>query len=123
MAEVEKPTKMDKETVKKLEEVAALDGTVEEMCYYANISRQTYYNWIKSFPAMELEFDRLRQKPFLKARQTIVKNLDNPVHAFEYMKRKKKAEFSERLEQTGADGKDIIIKFSNGNNNPVATTD
>lgn len=91
-------TKLNPDTVKKLEEVAALDGSVEEMCFYADISRQTYYNWMKANPNMQERFDNLRQRPFLKARQTIVKNLDNPQHAFEYMRRKKKAEFSDRSE-------------------------
>jgi predicted DNA-binding protein YlxM (UPF0122 family) len=53
MAEVENPTKMTDEVVKKLEEVFALDGSVDEACYYANISRQCYYNWIKSFSKMQ----------------------------------------------------------------------
>ena len=107
-------TKLTPETVNKLEEIFALDGTIEEACLFADISRQTYYNWIKDNPDMEERFDILRQTPFLKARRTIEKSLDNPQYAFEYMKRKKKNEFSERLEQTGADGKDLptpIIKL------------
>ena len=107
-------TKLTPETVNKLEEVFALDGTIEEACLFADISRQTYYNWIKDNKEMEERFDILRQTPFLKARRTIEKSLDNPQYAFEYMKRKKKNEFSERLEQTGADGKDLptpIIKL------------
>jgi hypothetical protein len=35
------------------------------------------------------------------ARQTIIKSLDQPEYAFEYMKRKKKDEFSERSEILG----------------------
>lgn len=116
-----KYTKLTPETVNKLEEVFALDGTIEEACLFADISRQTYYNWIKDNKDMEERFDILRQTPFLKARRTIEKSLDNPQYAFEYMKRKKKNEFSERLENTGADGKDLVLKeinyiYPNGNN-------
>ena len=100
MAEVEKPIKMTESVVKKLEEVFALDGSVEEACYYANISRQSYYNWIKSFPDMLERFDSLRQRPFLKARQTVVKSLDNPDMALKYLERKKKDEFSTRQDIT-----------------------
>jgi hypothetical protein len=100
MAEVEKPIKMTESVVKKLEEVFALDGSVEEACYYANISRQSYYNWIKSFPDMLERFDSLRQRPFLKARQTVVKSLDNPEMALKYLERKKKDEFSTRQDIT-----------------------
>lgn len=119
-----RPTKLTEETVRKLEEVFALDGTVEEACFYAEISRNTYYEWIKDNPNLNDRFEALRQRPFLKARQTIVKNLDNPQYAFEYMKRKKKNEFSERNELTGADGKDLptpIIKLDDlqrNNSNP-----
>ena len=71
-------TKLSPEVVNKLEEVFALDGTVEEACFYAGISRQTYYVWIKNNKELHDRFEELRQRPFLKARQTIVKNLDQP---------------------------------------------
>lgn len=107
-------TKLTPETVNKLEEVFALDGTIEEACLFADISRTTYYNWIKDNEEMEERFNILRQSPFLKARRTIEKSLDNPQYAFEYMKRKKKNEFSERQEMTGAEGKElqpVLVKF------------
>ena len=97
-------TKLTPDTVNKLEEVFALDGSVEEACFYANISRQTYYNWIKDNPEMEDRFDSLRQKPVLKARQAVVKGLDNFDNGLRYLERKKKLEFSLRTELTGADG-------------------
>ena len=100
-------TKLTDDVVKKLEEIFLLDGTVEEACFFAGISKQTLYNWFKENPKMQERMDALRNEPFLKARQTIVKNLENPQYAFEYMKRKKKDEFSERAELTGKEGKDL----------------
>lgn len=100
-------TKLTDETVKKLEEIFLLDGTVEEACYFAGISRQTLYNWFLQNPKMKERMDNMRSDPFLKARRTIVENLGNPQYAFEYMKRKKKDEFSERAELTGKEGKDL----------------
>ena len=111
MAEVGRPTKMTPEVVTKLEEVFALDGTVEEACFYAGISRNAYYEWVKAKPELNDRFEELRQRPFLKARQTIVKNLDQPEHAKWYMERKKKREFAQRTEMTGEDGKDLTIRF------------
>lgn len=120
MAEGQIKQKMTPENIKKLEEVFALDGTISEACFYANITTQTYYNWIKEFPDMKEQFDRLRQRPFLKARQTIVKSLDNPQYAFEYMKRKKKDEFSDRQELTGPDGEALLPKpLLNGESNGI----
>ena len=100
-------TKLTDDVVKKLEEIFLLDGTVEEACFFAGISKQTLYNWYKENPKMQERMDALRNEPFLKARRTIVKNLENPQYAFEYMKRKKKDEFSERAELTGKEGKDL----------------
>lgn len=114
MAEVTNPVKLDDTTVKKIEDALAMDCSIEEVCLMANISKQTFYNWQNSFPELKERFDILRANPVLKARDTVIKSLSNPQYAFEYLKRKKKNEFSERLEQTGADGKDLptpIIKL------------
>lgn len=119
MAEVINPVKLDDITVKTIEEALALDCSIEEVCLMANISKQTYYNWINSFPELKERFDVLRASPFLKARKTINDSLTNPQYAFEYMKRKKKNEFSERQELTGGDGKElqpVLVKFINNEN-------
>jgi hypothetical protein len=42
-----RPSEFTDEVVKKLEESFAIDATVEEACFYANISRQSYYNNVK----------------------------------------------------------------------------
>jgi hypothetical protein len=128
MAEGQIKPKLTPETVKKLEEVFAIDGTVEEACFYAEISKQTYYNWIKEFPEMAERFDALRQRPFLKARQTIVKALDDPNHAFKYLERKKKKEFGVNMDIT-TDGEKVIpllsginaISTNDGDKEAVAT--
>lgn len=95
---VENPTKMDDAVVQKLEEAFSLDCTVEEACFLANISKQTYYNWIKSFPEQKERFDALRQKPIIKARTTVIASLDDPDMALKYLERKKKDEFSTKQE-------------------------
>lgn len=93
-----RPEKIDLEKVTKLEQAFAIDCTVEEACSYAEVSRKVYYEYIKRHPEFGDRIEELRQKPILKARQTIVKNLDNPQHAQWYLSRKKKLEFAERYE-------------------------
>jgi hypothetical protein len=122
MAEVGRPTKLTEETRHKIEEAAALDASVEEICYYADISRQTYYRWMEENPDFSDRIEKLRQRPFLKARQTIVKALENPKDAQWFLERRKKKEFAERTELTGADGKDLptpilsnVLPSDNGN--------
>jgi hypothetical protein len=106
-----RPIEFDEQVVKKLEEVFAMDGTVSEACFYAGISRPTYYSHVnedapEDSQAKELfnRFQALRERPVLKARQTIIKSLDNPDTAKWYLERKKKNEFAVRTEHTGAEG-------------------
>ncbi len=99
MAErVGRPTVMTDDIVMKLEQAFAIDATVEEACSYADISRNTFYEYLKNNPEYKDRIDELRQRPVLKARQTIVKALETPQYALEYLRRKKKAEFSDKTE-------------------------
>jgi hypothetical protein len=93
-----RPIEFNDDVVRKLEEVFALDGTVEEACLYANISRDTYYRHIKEKPELSDRFEELRQRPVLLARQTVVKSLKDPNHAFRYLERKRKKEFGANME-------------------------
>lgn len=87
------------EVVKKLEEAFSLDCSIWEACFYADISRQTYYNLIKEAPKLLDRFNALRNKPVLIARQEVVKGMkDNPDLALKYLERKRKDEFSTKTE-------------------------
>lgn len=105
-----RPIEFTEDVVRKLEEAFALDCTVEEACFYADISRQTYYVKIKEKPELSDRFEELRQRPFLKARQTIIKSLDQPEHAKWYMERKKKKEFAPRQETEYSGSIEIVSK-------------
>ena len=90
-----KPKLDNKLVVQKLEEAFALDCSIGEACFYADIARQTYYNLIEEKPELLDKFNRLREKPVLIARQTVVKACkDNPDIALKYLERKRKDEFS-----------------------------
>jgi hypothetical protein len=114
-----RPTEKTPEIIRKIEEAAAMDCSMEEMAFFANIHRATLYRWLKEDEELSDRINELKQTPFLNARQTIIKAIkENPQYAFEYMKRKKKNEFSERSEVTGPDGEalqPILVKFLNGN--------
>lgn len=118
MAEVGRPQEWGDDIVRKLEEVFALDGTISEACFYAGISRDMYYRYVKEDAekgSKERElydrFQALRERPILKARQTIVKGLDEPENARWYLERKRKAEFSSRTELAGAGDGAVPIKI------------
>jgi predicted DNA-binding protein YlxM (UPF0122 family) len=103
-----RPIEFTEDVVKKLEEAFAIDASISEACFYANITRQSYYNNVKPETELFDRFEALRNKPILKARQTVVKGLEEPEHAKWYLARKKKLEFSERTEHTGAEGRDLF---------------
>lgn len=96
------------EVRKKMEEATALDATIEEICYYADISKPAYYAILGRDPEFSARLDSLRNRPVLAARQTVIKSLTTPSGAQWYLQRKRKVEFSERQEVTGADGERLV---------------
>lgn len=104
-----RPSTITAEVLVKLEQAFAIDATVEEALSYAEIKRDAYYDYLKRNPEFADRVKDLRNRPILKARQTIVKNLDDPEHSKWYLSRKRKAEFAERFENTGADGAQIVF--------------
>jgi hypothetical protein len=106
------PHKLTDIVRQKLDEAAAIDATIEEMAFYADVSKQSLYTWFKSEPELKERLDALRQKPFLKARQTLVKDLENPAGAQWYMERKAKKEFGKNMDIT-SDGKQLPVPILN----------
>ena len=86
--------KLNENTVKKLEEAFAIGCSIPEACYFANITKQTLYNWYEKMPELREKFDRLKERPVLKARATIFNNLDKTDTARWFLERKRKREFS-----------------------------
>lgn len=110
MAEVGRPTKMTEDVIRKIEEVAALDGSVAEMAFYANVHPDTVYAWLKENKDFSDRINALRNKPVLLARQTVVKAVkDDPNMAMRYLEKKRSKEFVTRteVENTG----DIGLKI------------
>lgn len=95
---VGRPSKMTPECVMKLEEIFALDGTVEEACFFADISRNTFYEWMKEHPELNDRFEALRNNPVLLARRSVIDGLTDPELALKYLERKRRNEFSTRTE-------------------------
>jgi hypothetical protein len=114
MAEVGRPTIMTPETIAKLEEVFSIGGSDEEACFYADIGKTTLYNFQQDHPEFVERKEALKERPVLKARQTIVKALDQPNFAFEYMKRKRRKEFGDSQDIT-TDGKALPVPLLNIN--------
>ena len=93
-----RPTVMTKENFQKIEEVAALGGSVEEMASYCDISAQSIYWYLTNTPEYSDKIERLRERPILKARNTAVSALSEIGAAHWYLERKRPKEFSTKVE-------------------------
>ena len=103
-----RPTVMTPEIISKLEDAFALGCSDSEACFYAGIGQSTLYSYQEDHPEFVERKEQLKEKPILKARQTIVKGLDDPDNAKWYLERKRKSEFSQRNELTGPEGKELF---------------
>lgn len=104
---VGRPKELTDEVRRKIEEVAALDGTVEEMAYYAGVHRSTLYRWMKENPDLRDRIEELRERPILAARQEIVRGIEGDKDfALRYIERKRPKEFgaSHKVEHSGVVG-------------------
>ena len=94
--------------IQKLEEVWAIGGSDEEAAFYAGISKAALSDFLKKNIDISERKEALKEKPILKARQTVVRDLDDPNGARWYLTKKRKLEFGETLELSGEITKKII---------------
>jgi len=106
-----RPTDMTEATLNKLEEVFAIGGTDLEACFYADISHQTLYNYQEKHPEFLERKQALKERPVLKARQTVVRALDNPKDAQWYLERRN-ADFKPKSDLT-SDNKPLQVSVVN----------
>jgi hypothetical protein len=112
-----RPTLMTPETVKKLEEAFLLGCTDIEACLAANISRQTLYNYQKDNPEFIERKETLKENPVWEARKAVLdairsKEPAGQKIAFDYLTKRKRDEFADRVENTGKDGGAMEVKHT-----------
>lgn len=86
--------KNEKAVLSKLRDAWDIGATDVEACTHADISIPSLYRYFNQNPAFRKEKDCRKQKPILKARNTIFNNLDNPAIAKWFLERKCKNEFA-----------------------------
>lgn len=128
MSNAGRNTKLTEEVRRKIEEAAALDASMEEIAFYAGVHRATLYQWVADDKELHDRIQELRERPILKARQTITKALDDPNHAFKYLERKKRKEFGANVDLT-TDGKELpqpllyALRHNDGNEENSSPTE
>ena len=91
--------KDEKTVVLKLEQAFAVGASDAEACFYAEISEAALYSYQKKHPEFQEQKNRLKQKPVLQARQTLVKELATSVETAKwYLVKKVPSEFGDKQE-------------------------
>lgn len=96
LRKVGRPLIVQGEVLKKLDEAFAIGCTDEEACIFADISMTTLYNHQERNPEYVDRKELLKKRPFLKARNTVVRDIGSPDTAMWYLERKGKDEFSNK---------------------------
>lgn len=92
---------MTPDVVKKLEEAFLLGCTDLEACLYADISKQTLYNYQESHPEFVDRKEQLKENPILLARTSVINSMQKDGDlALKYLERKRKDEFSTKSESS-----------------------
>lgn len=89
-----RPTVMTDEVVQKLEEAFLLGCSDLEACFYADIAKQTLYNYQDANPEFVDRKEQLKANPIFIARKTVVKEISEKGElALKFLERKVKKEF------------------------------
>lgn len=104
-----RPSVMTPEIIAKLEQAFSFDATNAEACMYAGISEVTLWRYLNGNEEFCNKVKLLRSKPVLAARESVIRSMKNDgALALKYLERKRKDEFSTRVEQTGKDGEALV---------------
>lgn len=95
-----RPVKMTRVVIEKLEEAFSYGCSDREACLLANIGEQTLYDYQRKNPDFKSRKDLLKSNPILKARVSVVNNLeDDPNLALKYLERRCREEFDPKYQR------------------------
>jgi hypothetical protein len=106
-----RPTDMTPETIAKLEQAWSMGCSDLEACLLADIGKTALYNYQKKHPDFMERKEILKEKLVLKARTVIADALNRKDEntAKWYLERKRKDEFSTKVENEFMGGLNIIV--------------
>lgn len=106
-----RPTVMTSDVVSKLEQAFSMGCSDLEACLFANISKQALYDYQAKHPEFADRKAMLKETLILKARSVIATSLNNKDEntAKWYLERKRKEEFSTKVENHFSGGFNIIV--------------
>lgn len=106
-----RPTSMTAAVVSKLEYGFMKGLNVTECCHYADISRQTFYQYLEKNPSFSDRIDELRSNPSTKAKLNVVEAIENGDTDLSkwWLERRSRDEFSTKQEVSADVKGDIQI--------------
>jgi hypothetical protein len=100
------------EVIRKLEQVWSIGGSDEEAAFFANIAKSSLCEFLKRSPLVSERKEALKNKTILKARQEVVKGLENnPEFSLKYLERKRRNEFALKLENESKEEVSLKIEI------------
>jgi|TARA_R100001530_G_scaffold2201_4_gene3685 hypothetical protein len=100
--------------ISKCQEIWELDGTDTDAASHANISNKSLSRYLKAHPKTELLRDRLKAKPVMTARRTVVSKMTESYNnSMDYLSRKKKKEFGNQEDSKPPQTVNIINILAN----------
>lgn len=93
-----RPEKITPELVSKLEQGFKIGLNDTECCAYCEISRETFYKYIKKHPEFTDRIEEWKKNPIAKAKYTIYKNLDDPSVA-KWLLERRDNDYSTKIKQ------------------------
>src|SRR5438067_109491 len=109
-------TLMTPSTLDKLRAAFMMGFNDLEACAYAQIDDATLYKYQRQHPEYIKIKDGYKRNPYLKAKATIYKNLENPKIAKWWLERKLKDEFSTKQEIAVSNDSDKPLFYLPDNN-------
>ena len=83
-----RPTKRTLEIEGKLEYAFSIGSSIVSACFYAGIAEATFHRWAEADQEFRERMRALKEKPILKALETINENLGDPKTAQWYLEKK-----------------------------------
>lgn len=105
---------MSPEVIQKLETAFSMGANQAEACLHADINESTFSTWKKRKPELAKNLMRLKSKPALLAKSTLLKGIGkDPNLALRYLERVSPDEFSTRTENinTNITVEDVMSQF------------
>ena len=106
-----RPTSMTDDIVNKLEYGFMKGLNTTECCNYANISRQTFYNYVEKNPEFMDRIEELKSNPSTRAKLNVVEAIENGDTDLSkwWLERRNKDEFSLKQELSADVKNDVTV--------------